>query len=196
MKNIKKYLLILFLFSSISFCQESQFDIRKANWGMNTYQVINSENNAPSDSITSTTGRSIIIYKSSINNISCDIGYIFIKNQLTRVKYIFNNEHSNKNEFIDDYKNIRELLIKKYGTPVKNETIWKNDLFKKDYDQWGTAISIGHLGYFSTWENNKTYIICYLNGDNYEIKFGIEYSSIKLKDLEDSISNKKVMDEL
>jgi hypothetical protein len=41
--------------------------------------------------------------------------YIFAGDKLTRAKYSIIEEHSNKNDYISDYKAIKELLTKKYG---------------------------------------------------------------------------------
>ena len=96
-------------------------------------------------------------------------------------------KHTNKNLYINDYESLKEILTKKYGKPEIDKVIWKNDLFKSAKQDWGTAISIGHLEYFSSWETPTTYINLGLNGDNYKISLTLGYESRELKEWSDKI---------
>jgi len=102
--------------------------------------------------------------------------------------------HSNKSDFIQDYNNFNEILKKKYGEPLEDKRFWKNDLYKDDYSHWGMAISLGHLALYSKWETPHTAIISMLAGENFDIKCGVEYSSKKLKNLEEKSKEKKEME--
>ena len=98
--------------------------------------------------------------------------------------------HSNKTDFITDYEDFKKILIKKYGNPTKDESFWKNDLYKDDYSDWGTAISLGHLIYFSTWSTSNTEINNMIMGENYDISCIVEYSSTNLKEIEKKAQEK------
>jgi len=104
---------------------------------------------------------------------------------------VFVGEHSNKNDYIRDYKNLKEILAKKYGKPWSDRTTWDNDLFKNDRSQWGLAVSIGHLSYGALWDTSKTYITLGLSGDNYEITLLAAYDSRELKEWADKIKEEK-----
>ena len=90
---------------------------------------------------------------------------------------------------------MKEILTKKYGKPIEDKQYWKKDLYKNDYQDWGFAISLGHLSYFATWQTNTTDIFLGLYGDNYKINLGVEYESIQLKVLEEKAKEKKALDE-
>jgi hypothetical protein len=90
---------------------------------------------------------------------------------------------------------LKEFLVKKYGKPIKDSQLWKNDLYRDEYKDWGFAVSLGHLVYFADWETPNTHISLALYGENYEITLAIEYQSKKLKKLEEKEKEKKALDE-
>ena len=102
---------------------------------------------------------------------------------------------SNKNDYIADYKNLKEILAEKYGSPLFDREVWKNELYRDDYQDWGLAISVGHLVYATQWETDKTYISILLQGDNFKINLGIYYESKQLKPLREEVEQKKAFDE-
>jgi len=79
-------------------------------------------------------------------------------------------------------------------TQAKMKLFGKIDLYKDDYSDWGTAISLGHLLYFSTWETENTEIASILTGENFDISCVIEYSSKSLEELEKKAKEKKALD--
>jgi len=133
-------------------------------------------------------------YKIKVLGKNIYLVYFFVDNKLVRARYTLAEEHTNKDDFISDYKEFQNILIKKYGKPAKDNIYWRNNLYKKDQSNWGTAISMGHLSYFSNWDTQDTEIICFLNGDNFNVKCGVEYSSKKLKQSEQDYREKKGME--
>jgi hypothetical protein len=117
--------------------------------------------------------------------------YNFVNNQLVRARYSFLQKHTNKNDYISDYKAINNALTEKYGNPTSDKEHWGNDLYKDDYDKKGFAVSLGHLKYFAGWETSTTDITSALTGDNYEIRHVTEYVSKKLTALEDQKMKEK-----
>ena len=77
---------------------------------------------------------------------------------------------------IKDYKNIKKLLIKKYGAPKEEGKYWSDDLYKDDKSDYGFAVSVGDLAYAARWQTEKTGIVTTLDGGNYEIDHIIVYS--------------------
>lgn len=71
----------------------------------------------------------------------CYVVYVFVRGKLVRTKYVIVEEHSNRNDYIRDYKSLKTQLSKKYGAPIEDETIWKNSLYKDDREEWGFAVS-------------------------------------------------------
>lgn len=65
-----------------------------------------------------------------------------------------------------------------------------------DREEWGFAVSLGHLVYFSTWETSETEISEALYGDNYKISFSIEYTSKSFKSLEQAEKEQSMQSDL
>jgi len=56
---------------------------------------------------------------------------------------------------------------------------------KDNYKEWGMAVAVGHLVKYSKWEVQGTTIIEFIDGDNFDISLGIEYTSKELHLLEE-----------
>jgi hypothetical protein len=104
---------------------------------------------------------------------------------MVRAKYIIIEEHTNKNDFLADRKKLEDLLSEKYGA-VASKTYWKNDLYKDKPQDYGMAVSVGHMSMYSTWKTGGEEITLALRGDNFKIVLNIEYSSTKFSAVEDA----------
>lgn len=190
MKTLWRVALIGFLvvqFAENSFAGDYNF--RKTKWGMSIAQVKSAEPLKVAKE-----EKNLLVYKTTVIGKDVYVLYIFADNMLVRAKYVLAESHTNKNDYITDYNDFKEILTKKYGKPKQDETVWKNDLFKDDYSDWGTAISVGHLVYFSSWETKETEINEILMGENYDITCGVEYVSKNLKEIEKKAQEKKALD--
>ncbi len=185
-KLLSIILLALFvvLFSESGFAGDYNF--RKTKWGMSIAQVKSSEPLEASEE-----SENILGYKTQVLGKNVLVAYFFIDNQLVRTRYILVDSHTNKNDFITDYNDFKEILTKKYGKPKEDESYWKNDLYKDNHSHWGTAISMGHLVYISNWETKDTEINNILTGENFNISCIVEYSSKNLEELEKKAQEKK-----
>lgn len=153
--------------------KQEGFDFRQTKWGFTKEQVKNIEGNEPYIDIENT-----LAYKKSVANLDCLIGYMFINDKLVRAKYLFEIEHSNKNDYISDYNKIKQILKEKYGVQKEsNDMQWNNDLYKDSFQDYGFAISLGHLRYLSSWDTNTTKIMLALYGENYKVNLISDYSS-------------------
>jgi len=145
-----------------------KYDFRKTNWGMSKEQVKATENKKPN-----LEEDNVLAYKVKINGDDYFCAYSFLKDKLHNAGYAIAEKHTNRNLYIDDYKKLKELLIKQYGRPLTDRTTW-------DRSEWGFAVSLGHLSYGATWETSATYITLGLNGDNYKINLLLAYDSKEL----------------
>jgi len=178
--------------NKISTCNDTIKTFRNSCWGDNIDEVKNNESVEEYE----TNMDDVLAYKSEIANKDVLIVYVFVNNKLVRAKYIFVEKHSNRNDYISDYKELDRLLNKKYGIPEDSDVIWKNDLYQDDYSDWGLAISIGHLVYYSEYFDNGTKIYHVVKGENYEISHVIEYTSLEFENLEQEKKESKAIDEL
>ena len=128
--------------------------------------------------------KSVVYQPIKISGLNSGAMFIIKHKQFLRGRYIFIEEHSNDNLFLDDFNTIDKALKNKYGEPTRHEVFWRNDLYKDDYSHWGFAMSIGHLVWFSTWEIKDVKIIHMAAGDKYHISHFLEYSEKTMSQLE------------
>lgn len=164
---------------------------RDTYWGMTKTQVKAVEK---SELVKEDTD--LLAYKGNVAELNCYILYIFVDGLLVRGKYVIIEEHSNRNDYISDYKKLKNLLQGKYKKPSKDEIYWKNDLYRDEYQSWGFAVSLGHLVYFTEWKTPTTDINLGLYGENYDITLAVEYISTKYKGLEEAAKKKKAKSKL
>ena len=190
MKKNVSILLIVLLILAIStlalFAAEAKYDFKKMNWGMSQEQVKATEDKKPDYEDNTALG-----YKVKINEKDFYCGYNFLEDKLYTSGYVFTGEHTNENLYINDYKELKETLTKKYGKPILDKVVWKNDLYKNDEQNWGMAISVGHLIYGVSWETSTTNISLMLSGDNFKISLVIIYDSKELKEWAKQILEEK-----
>ena len=178
--------LLIGCFVTSSFGDE--YDFRKTRWGMTQQAVMACESIKP---VKHRHGKGLVLYKSKILGKAVGITYDFIQNKLVKASYVLTETHTNKNDFIQDYKHFKNALTKKYGTPKVDKVVWSNDLFKGNPSRRGLAVSMGHLGYLSQWQTATSDISCILHGDNYKISCVMQYKSRRLQHLEQQEKRKK-----
>jgi hypothetical protein len=189
---MKKLISILVIgFVILSAWGQRELDFRKVSWGMSKAQVLASEDLELFEQHENT-----LIYKTNLMGFDAITGYIFAGDKLTRSKYIFTEEHTDKNDFILDYEKLKGFLKKKYGEPDIDEVIWKNEMFKDNQNLWGYCVSMGHVYYYTIWKTNRTRMGLVMDGDNFNIKTVIEYQSIEFEGLEAELTEKKLLSEL
>lgn len=164
---------------------------RKAEWGMSKDQVKKIENIKISQE-----NEEMIAYKGELSTFDVLILYVFTKDKLVRGIYGITESHMNKTDHISDYSILKELLNKKYGEPTQDTKHWKKDLYRDDPQEWGLAISVGHLTLFTAWETENTEITMALTGDNFKITHKVQYQSKALGGLEDKAKEEEALDDL
>jgi len=134
-----------------------------------------------------------LCYETEISRLDTRLYFFFDhRNQLYLIKYDFMRTHINQNLYIYDFKRVDKILRKEHGKPDVHREIWRRDLYKNDKDNWGMAIAVGDLGYFTQWKR-ETRIRHSLSGDNFKIKHSLSYSNPKLeKEYEEFTEKKKV----
>jgi DNA repair exonuclease SbcCD ATPase subunit len=118
-------LLILAISTLILFAEEVKYDFRKTNWGMSKEQVKATEDKKPNFE-----DNTMLRYEVTISEKDFECAYLFLEDKLYGSGYLFFGEHTNKNLYIDDYEELKEILTKEYGKPKIDKVTWKNDLFK------------------------------------------------------------------
>jgi len=127
-KNVSILLIILCILAVstlILFAKEAKYDFRKTNWGMSKEQVKTTEDKKPDFE-----DNTMLSYEVTISEKDFECAYLFLEDKLYGSGYLFFGEHTNKNLYIDDYEELKEILTKEYGKPKIDKVTWKNDLFK------------------------------------------------------------------
>lgn len=186
MKSISFFITLIFTLFIHTFTICLAGDFREADWGMTKEQVEKLENSKKKSlSIDK------ILYLGELGNLEVMIGYHFINNKLVKGQYIFDNKHTDSNQYILDYNKINDLLCSKYGDYASDRTVWNNDLFKNRPNDYGMALSVGHLVYMAVWYTDKSKIFHAIGGDNHEISHGITYEDINSIQLNQAEQKKK-----
>jgi len=185
-----RYFLTIALFISVT-CFSAERDLRNVNWGMSKEEVMNNETLTLVEQIDNN-----LVYFTSVSNLECLLIYEFVNNKLYSANYVFSEEHTTQNQYINDYFTIKGLLEKKYGEPVNYEERWNDSLFKSDPDKRGLAVSVGHLSYLISWETNQTEINLLMYGDNFKISTILFYQSKKLTETAQKQKEEKELDKL
>lgn len=188
-------LIVLFVFSlSLTILAKEQvYDFRKTSWGMSMEQVKEIEGNEILEAY-----EDGFAYKNKVGGLDCKVIYQFVENKLYIAGYLFTELHTNYDLWIDDYQKIKDLLIKKYGKPIKSGMFWASDSYKKMWgnDQnLGTAVGMGYLVYYTEWDTPKTKIWIGLKGDNLDIDFRVTYESKELKEWANKIKEEKAKED-
>ena len=186
---LKKYLILFFIVSIVAQVKlgwGDTYNFRHTKWGMTPEEVIASETMTPTAK-----DEKMIKYKTQILDKKVELHYLFAQNKLIGASYKLDENYLNSERFIKTYARFKEELIKKYGTPSKEITHWKNDAFKSDRSKWGIALSLGYLEYFTFWETPATTVSCGLKEDNYYVLCSVDYWSMEFSNLLDKNKNEE-----
>lgn len=128
-------------------------------------------------------GLDIMRYEQKVINLDCAIEYVFASNKLSSTKFYFQNNHLNKNAYLEDYQRIKDALIQRFGRPLEENLDWRDTANKENFSSWGEAISLGQLELSSRWLTSQTEIQASLTGEDEEINLIVEYTGLQLKEV-------------
>ncbi len=125
--------------SSLGYTQEvtnTKFDFRNTNWGMNKVEVKATEFNELIED-----KDNMLIYADVIGgDMNVIVAYIFEDGKLVKGKYLFRST-DDENQYMQDYKRVKETLTLKYGSPKSDEEIWKDEAHKGEPKKWALAVT-------------------------------------------------------
>jgi hypothetical protein len=196
--------LFIVLFVTTVFSQNPDF--RKVNFGDSVDSVKNKETMEflLADDNPEIPNGYQMIYQGKVAGDDTLLLYNFYKGKLYEAVYMFKNEHkSNRNAFIDDYSDIKKIMVKKYGQgsyPYGKEYYWSNDLYQDDYEDWGMALAIGHLRIMTLYtytanSGNNIEVRHGVNGGNYKVSHGLLYTDLELSEAANSAKETSTLDD-
>lgn len=152
------------------------YDFRKTKWGMTRQEVIKTENRRM------LINRSdVISYRESFLNKIYGLHYRFQNEKLVAACYFLNETLNTNDEYETEYIILKEMLIEKYGFPIKSGLRQlKNG---KDTDVKGTQfrpvemVKLGRAEYRTEWETPETHIFLTMQNIDSELFLLISYIS-------------------
>ena len=185
MTTVRSFALLPLITSTLA-AQTSDF--RNASWGMDRAQVVAKEGMPPSQ-IGERGGQIVLRYKSArLAGLDCRVVYIFAKDKLVRTKYVFQQEHDKKNDFLADFTVVDAFLMGTMARPTEQRVSWHNEAYKTEPQQYGVAVSLGQLLYSTQWKGVRTVVTHALSGENGAITHEVEYVSVDLEPWEDQVT--------
>jgi uncharacterized repeat protein (TIGR01451 family) len=152
-------------------------DFRGFNWGASAEEVRAGES---LPFLQEETGA--LVFSGTVNGKETVVVYQFLPSGLATAGYLFQDEYTNRNQYIDEYEEVKATLTRLYGPPSSDVVNWSDDLYRDDPSEHGLAVSLGHVIYSSEWTTDTTIIRHVLSGNNYEIEHAVIYNSIELQD--------------
>jgi hypothetical protein len=156
-------------------------NFEEMQWGLSKKQVVESEGK-PVDQ-RRVKGLDVMRYQQRVINLDCAIDYFFAANKLSRTRFSFSGDYSDKNAYLQDYQKIKEALVQKFGRPLEEAMKWRDTSYKDDFSAWGEAVSLGHLELNSRWLTSQTEITASLSGVDDEILLTVDYTGLQLREL-------------
>lgn len=150
-------------------------DFRNAAFGMSRADV-----RATEPGVQWREGDDVIGFSTAIAGLDAVAQYEFTNDRLYAGGYRIIEQHSNRTLYVSDYETLFGLLGEKYGKPKDDRTVWRNDLYRDDPEDYGIAVALGHLAKMATWETPTAEINLLLTGDNYKIDLYVYYKSREL----------------
>lgn len=156
-------------------------DFRNAKWGDDIETVKKYEKEIELD------GENEVLFGiTKINSIDSVACYYFDDGKLYEAGYVFAPQYANEGQYISSYESMKELLIKKYGTPASDEIIPMEEQDMIDYVGPASALNYGYVTYRTMWYDGDTEIGMIMYSENYDVNWGIVYSDKNYeKDIED-----------
>jgi hypothetical protein len=170
-----------------------QPDFRRVVWGMTRAQVMATEPDRPAR-ISESNGEIVVQYDASkLGTLNGRPIYIFAMDKLVRAKFMVDEEHSDRNEFIRDFHTLESVLRERYGKPKEERAVWADDSTQDETKNYldqdratassilpsdrfvGLAVALGHLRLYTIRECARTKILHVLAGADGRITHQLEY---------------------
>jgi hypothetical protein len=160
--------------------QPKTFERRSTDWGMSVQEV---KENEPIQSTWELQSPVLadferrVAYHTQIEGIEAGLTYTFYQDHLGQAKYVFEPQHEDAAEFVDDFHTVKGWISQSYGPPTSAQEIWLDKLYQYDKSLWGQAIKRGHLVMVAEWKNPGTDIVLVLDGGDDTVGLVADFAS-------------------
>jgi hypothetical protein len=136
-------------------------------------------------------GINTVVFEDKDLDMKVQVIYSFAQDKLVRAGCVYVVEHEDKNQYIDDYRRVGEVLKKRWGEPKeKDDKIWSDSLYKGNPKERGLAVLGGHLRFECVWETAETEIVHGLASANSKIEHGVVYLNKEFERSQDQAAAK------
>jgi hypothetical protein len=160
--------------------QPKMFERRSTDWGMSVQEV---KENEPIQSTWELQSPVLadferrVAYHTQIEGIEAGLTYTFYQDHLGQAKYVFEPQHEDAVEFVNDFHTVKSWVSQSYGSPTSSQEIWLDTLYQYDKSLWGQAIKRGHLVMVAEWKNPGTDIVLVLDGGDDTVGLVADFAS-------------------
>ena len=162
--------------------ERPEYDFRKTRWGMSRDEV---KANEPSK--LAFENENSIEYTVFIDDLQAQTSYKFQDDKLIRAGYYFPKEYDDKNEYIETYEKIKEMIMEAKGPPALDKVVELDPSSDIDPENKGQAVCDGKLIYGSQWNYPGSDIQLVFRGDGKDCFLTVNY----LKSLPDEPEEEK-----
>lgn len=160
--------------------QPKTFERRSTDWGMSVQDVKENEPVQSSWDLRSpvlSNYEQRVAYHTQIEGIEAALTYTFYEDHLGQAKYVFEPQHEDAVEYVQDFHTLKNWISQSYGFPTYVQEIWLEKLYQYDESLWGQAIMRGHLVMVAEWKNPGTDIVLVLNGGDDSVGLVADFAS-------------------
>jgi len=160
--------------------QPKTFERRSTDWGMSAQEMKENEPVQPSWELRSpilADYEKRVAYHTQIEGIEAALTYTFYEDYLGQAKYVFEPQHDDAVEYVQDFHTVKNWISQSYGSPTSVQDIWLDTLYQYDQSLWGQAVLRGHLVMVAEWKQPGTDIVLMLDGGNDMIGLVADFAS-------------------
>jgi hypothetical protein len=160
--------------------QPKTFERRSTDWGMSVQEVKENEPVQFSWELQSPVLSDYerrVAYHTQIEGVEAALTYTFYEDHLGQAKYVFEPQHDDAVEYVQDFHTLKNWISQSYGLPTSVQEIWLEKLYQYDENLWGQAIMRGHLVMVAEWKNPGTDIVLVLNGGDDTVGLVADFAS-------------------
>jgi len=172
-KFFNLFLIAIFLFMPSAYAQEreiietyddedvilDQANVRGFIWGL-PKEIIREEEKGKF--VEESQDGQVLFFVDKIRDMHVSLNYEFEDNKLRRVRIFSENGYSFPNHRLDDLMQMKQDLVQRFGEPVDEKMIWKDEKNQMFPNMWGYDVLIGNLKIIINWESVDTLVMAYL----------------------------------
>jgi len=160
--------------------QPKTFERRSTDWGMSVQEVKENEPVQFSWELQSPVLSDFeqrVAYHTQIEGVEAALTYTFYEDHLGQAKYVFEPQHEDAVEYVQDFHTLKNWISQSYGLPTFVQEIWLDKLYQYDESLWGQAVKRGHLVMVAEWKNPGTDIVLVLDGGDDTVGLVADFAS-------------------